>query len=53
VTHAADPRAEAYIDALPDWQQGICREVRDLVPAADHEVAETIKRTNHPTTHPL
>jgi hypothetical protein len=23
VTHAADPRADAYIDALPDWQQGI------------------------------
>jgi len=48
VTHAADPRADAYIDALPDWQQAICREVRDLVHAADHEVAETIKRTNRP-----
>ena len=21
----ADPRADAYIDALPDWQQAICR----------------------------
>jgi hypothetical protein len=31
VTHAADPRADAYIDALPDWQQAICREIRDLV----------------------
>ena len=48
MTHAADPRADAYIDALPDWQQAICREVRDLVHAADHEVAETIKRTNRP-----
>jgi hypothetical protein len=48
VTHAADPRVDAYIDALPDWQQAICREVRDLVHAADHEVAETIKRTNRP-----
>jgi hypothetical protein len=28
VTHAADPRVDAYIDALPDWQQAICREVR-------------------------
>jgi hypothetical protein len=46
VTHDADPRVDAYIDALPDWQQAICREVRDLVHAADHEVAETIKRTN-------
>ena len=48
MTYAADPRVDAYIDALPDWQQAICREVRDLVRAADHEVAETIKRTNRP-----
>ena len=48
MTYAADPRVDAYIDALPDWQQAICREVRDLVHAADHEVAETIKRTNRP-----
>jgi hypothetical protein len=46
--YAADPRIDAYIDALPDWQQGICREVRDLVHAADTEVVETIKRTNRP-----
>ena len=44
MTDAADARVDAYIDALPDWQQAICREVRDLVHAADHEVAETIKR---------
>jgi hypothetical protein len=44
----ADPRVDAYIDALPDWQQAICREVRDLVHAADPEVTETIKRTNRP-----
>ena len=29
----------------PEWQQAICRQVRDLVHAADPEVAETIKRT--------
>jgi hypothetical protein len=46
--YAADPRVDAYIDALPDWQQAICREVRDLVHAADREVTETIKRTNRP-----
>jgi hypothetical protein len=46
--YAGDPRVDAYIDALPDWQQAICREVRDLVHAADREVAETIKRTNRP-----
>ena len=43
-----DPRVDAYIEALPPWQQSICREVRDLVHAADDEVAETIKRTRQP-----
>ncbi|WP_324189695.1 DUF1801 domain-containing protein [Nocardia cyriacigeorgica] len=37
-----------YIDALPAWQQQICREVRDLVHAVDPEVQETIKRTVQP-----
>jgi hypothetical protein len=48
MTHAADPRVDAYIDALPGWQQAICREIRDLVHAADPAVSETIKRTNQP-----
>ena len=48
MTYAVDERVDAYIDALPDWQQAICREVRDLVHAADPEVAETIKRTRQP-----
>jgi hypothetical protein len=43
-----DPRVDAYIDALPDWQQAICREIRALVHAADPEVSETIKRTRQP-----
>ena len=43
-----DPRVDAYIDALPEWQQVICREVRDLVHAADPEVVETIKFTDRP-----
>ena len=46
--YTADPRVDAYIDSLPDWQQEICRRVRDLVHAADPEVSETIKRTNRP-----
>lgn len=46
--YPTDPRVDVYIDALPDWQQAICREVRELVHAADPEVAETIKRTNRP-----
>jgi len=48
MAHKADPRVDAYIDALPDWQRAICREVRDLVHAADREVSETIKFTNRP-----
>jgi hypothetical protein len=48
MTYATDPRVDAYIDALPDWQQAICHEVRDLVHAADREVIETIKRTDRP-----
>src|SRR5467141_1691210 len=48
MTYTADPRVDAYIDALPAWQQAICREVRDLIHAADAEVTETIKRTNRP-----
>jgi hypothetical protein len=48
MTNTADPRVDAYIDSLPDWQQSICREVRDLVHAADPEVVETIKRTRQP-----
>ena len=46
--YATDPRVDAYIDALPDWQQAVCHEVRDLVHAADREVTETIKRTRVP-----
>jgi len=48
MTYLADPRVDAYIDALPAWQQEICREVRELVHVADPEVSETIKRTNRP-----
>jgi len=48
MTYIADPRVDAYIDALPEWQQAICREVRDLLHAADPAVTETIKRTVQP-----
>jgi hypothetical protein len=48
VTFAADPRVDAYIDALPEWQQAICQEVRELVHAADPDVVETIKRRVQP-----
>jgi hypothetical protein len=48
MTFTADPRVDAYIESLPDWQQDICREVRGLVHAADPQVEETIKRTRVP-----
>ena len=43
-----DPRVDAYIESLPDWQRGVCRRVRALAHAADPEVTETIKRTDRP-----
>lgn len=43
-----DPKIDAYIQSLPGWQQAVCRQVRDLVHAADPEVVETIKRTRLP-----
>jgi hypothetical protein len=43
-----DPRVDEYMNSLPVWQQDICRQVRDLVHAADPEVTETIKRTRQP-----
>jgi hypothetical protein len=49
VTEAtSDPRIDAFIEALPEWQQDVCRKVRALVHAADPEVTETIKRTDRP-----
>jgi hypothetical protein len=44
----ADPRVDAYIDALPAWQQAICRQVRALVHEADPAVEETVKRRVQP-----
>ena len=43
-----DPRVDDYINALPEWQRDICRQVRALVHEADQEIEETIKRTNRP-----
>ena len=48
MSYEADPRVDAYIDALPEWQQAICREVREIVHEADPELVETIKRTVQP-----
>jgi hypothetical protein len=48
MSYARDPRVDAYIDPLPEWQRQICGRVRDLVHAADPAVEETIKRTVQP-----
>ncbi len=48
VSYVADPRLDAYIDALPAWQRDICRQVRALVHAADRDVTETVKRRVRP-----
>jgi hypothetical protein len=48
MTYRSDPRVDDYIDALPEWQQEICREVREIVHEADPEVEETIKRSVQP-----
>ncbi len=48
MSYAADPRVDEYIDALPEWQQAICQQVRELVHSADPEVVETIKRRVQP-----
>ncbi|SFP30372.1 hypothetical protein SAMN05421810_102194 [Amycolatopsis arida] len=48
MSYVADPPVDAYLAALPAWQQEICQRVRELVHAADPEVTETIKRTVQP-----
>jgi hypothetical protein len=48
VSYVADPRVDDYIAALPEWQQAVCRRVRELVHAVDPEVVETIKRGKQP-----
>ena len=50
VEYERDPRVDEYIELLPEWQQKICRELRDLIHAADPEVVETIKRRSSPTS---
>ena len=48
MAYEADARVDEYIDALPEWQQRICREVREIIHEADPELEETIKRRVQP-----
>ena len=43
-----EPRVDAYLDGLQDWQADICQQVRDLVHSVDPEVTEVIKRSYLP-----
>ena len=46
--YVRDPRVDDYIRGLPPWQQAVCRQVREVVHAADPAVEETVKRTVQP-----
>jgi hypothetical protein len=43
-----DPRVDTYLDRLPEWQRKLGEQLRQLVHAADPEVAEAIKRSVQP-----
>ena len=47
-TTRLDSRADDYIDRLPEWQQEVCLQLRELVLGLDAEMVETIKRTVQP-----
>lgn len=42
------PEVDAYINALPKWQQEICQKVRSLIHQADADISEEIKFRNRP-----
>ena len=46
--YAKDPRVDAYLAPLPDWQREVFSRIRDLLHEADPDVEETIKRTVQP-----
>jgi hypothetical protein len=42
------PGVDEYIERLPDWQQEVCRRLRDIAHIADADIEETIKRSVQP-----
>ena len=46
--YRADPRVDTYLAQMPPWQRELAQQLRDLIHAADPEVAETIKRRVQP-----
>jgi hypothetical protein len=47
-SYDTDPRVDAYIAGLPEWQQEVCNRLRDLIHSVDPEMRETIKRRDRP-----
>jgi hypothetical protein len=43
-----DPRVDAYLEPLPDWQRETLQRVREVLHRADPAMTETIKRTVQP-----
>ena len=43
-----DPRVDAYLAGLPEWQRLVGQQVRAVIHSADHDIQETIKRTDRP-----
>lgn len=43
-----DPRVDAYLDVLPDWQRETLTRVREILHRVDPEMEETVKRTVQP-----
>ena len=43
-----DARVDDYINTLPDWQQAICKQIRQCIHQAEPDIVETIKFTNRP-----
>lgn len=48
MTSRAHPGVDAYLAALPEWQQEICADLRRIIWEADPEIEETIKRSVQP-----
>ncbi|MDR6685234.1 hypothetical protein J2Y41_000787 [Arthrobacter sp. 1088] len=46
--YSHNPGVDSYIDALPDWQQTLCEELRDVIHEAEPDIVETIKRRVQP-----
>jgi hypothetical protein len=42
------PEVDTYINSLPEWQQTVCKHVRNLIHQAEPDITEEIKFKNRP-----